>query len=144
MTENSTINIGALSINYLLDGAATGAAGMFELEVPPGAMVPPPHSHTHNEECVYVLEGKLRYSVDGDVRDLGPGDSMYSPKGSVHAFSNPHSVVARALIFNTPDIGAQYFRDVADVVNVGGPPDKAALLSVMNRYGLVPVPPNSA
>ncbi|MGH7782683.1 MAG: cupin domain-containing protein [Candidatus Binatia bacterium] len=142
MTENSTIRIGALSINYLLDGSAAGTAGMFEVEVPSGAMVPPPHSHTHNEECVYVLEGTLRYSVDGHVRDLGPGDSMYSPKGSVHAFSNPHSELARVLIFNTPDIGAQYFREIADVVNAGGPPDKTALFAVMNRYGLVPAPPN--
>ena len=137
MTENSQIRIGALSIKYLLDGTAEGTAGMFELEVPPGAMVPPPHSHTHNEECVYVLAGTLRYSVDGDARDLGPGDSMYSPKGSVHAFSNPHDELARVLIFNTPDIGAQYFHDVAEVVNAGGPPDKAALVAVMSRYGLV-------
>ena len=144
MTESSTIRIGELSINYLLDGTAAGAAGMFELEVPPGAMVPPPHSHTHNEECVYVLEGTLRYSVDGDARDLGPGDSMYSPKGSVHAFSNPHDELARVLIFNTPDIGAQYFRDVAEVVNAGGPPDKAALVAVMSRYGLVLAAPNPA
>lgn len=144
MTESSKINIGALAIDYLVDGAATGTAGMFALEVPPGANVPPPHSHTHNEEIVYVLEGTLRYSVDGEARDLRPGDSMYSPKGSVHAFSNPHGGLARVLIFNTPDIGAQYFRDVAEVVNAGGPPDRSALLAVMDRYGLVPAPPPAA
>lgn len=141
MSENSTIQIGSLTIKYLLDGTATGSAGMFELVVPPGAQVPPPHSHTHNEECVYVLEGTLRYSVDGDARDLCPGDSMYSPKGSVHAFSNPHDEIARVLIFNTPDIGAQYFHDVAEVINAGGPPDKAALVAVMGRYGLIPTTP---
>ncbi len=138
MGQNSEITIGGLTINYLLDGTATGTSGMFELVVPPGAQVPPPHSHTHNEECVYVLQGTLRYSVDGDARDLGPGDSMYSPKGSVHAFSNPHDETARVLIFNTPDIGAQYFHDVAEVINGGGPPDKAALVTVMSRYGLIP------
>jgi len=36
-----------------------------------------------------------------------------------------------------PDIGAQYFRDVAAVLNAGGPPDKAALVAVMKNYGLV-------
>lgn len=141
---DSTIKIGALTINYLLDGSGNGTAGTFELVVPPGAMVPPPHSHTHNEEIVYCLEGTLRYSVDGDVRDLQPGDSMYSPKGAVHAFSNPHDEIARVLIFNTPDIGAQYFHDVAEVINAGGPPDKAALLAVMSRYGLVPAAPGVA
>ena len=44
----------------------------------------------------------------------------------------------------SPDIGAQYFQDVANVVNTGAPPDKAALVSVMARYGLVPAAPGGA
>jgi quercetin dioxygenase-like cupin family protein len=138
MSSDSTIRVGALSIRYLLDGSASQGLGVFELEVPPGANVPPPHSHTLNEECVYVLEGTLRYAVDGDVRDLGPGEWMRTPKGSVHAFSNPHAQAARALIIQSPDVGAQYFRDVAAIVNAGGAPDLGALVAVMGRYGLVP------
>ncbi len=135
------ISIGQMTIRYLIDGAATGGLGVFELDVPPGSNVPPPHSHTANEECVYVLEGVLRYAVDDVTRDLRPGDWMRTPRGSVHQFSNPHAGRARALIIMTPDIGAQYFRDVAAVVNTGGPPDRAKLLGVMSRYGLVPAPP---
>jgi hypothetical protein len=37
----------------------------------------------------------------------------------------------------TPDIGEQYFREIATVVNVSGPPDRASLLEIMTRYGLV-------
>jgi len=114
--------------------------GVFELLVPAGSNVPPPHSHTRNEECVYVLGGVLRYAVDGVERDLHLGDWMLTPRGSVHQFSNPHNEPAHALIVLTPDIGAQYLRDVAAVVNSDGPPDKAALLAVMSRYGLVPAP----
>jgi quercetin dioxygenase-like cupin family protein len=135
------INVGQLSIQYLIDGTATGGMGVFELTVPPTSQVPPPHSHTHNEECVYVLEGMLRYSVDGVVRDLTPGEWMFTPRGSVHHFSNPHNGTARALIVLTPDIGAQYFRDVGAIVNAGGPPDREKLIGVMSRYGLVPAPP---
>jgi len=87
---------------------------------------------------VYVLEGTLRYSVGSETRDLAVGQSMSTPKGVVHAFSNPFAETARALIVNSPDIGAQYFKDVATVVNAAGPPDKAALIAVMSRYGLVP------
>ena len=112
--------------------------------VPPGSNVPPPHSHTANEELVYVLEGTLRYTVGGDTRDLGPGDSMATPCGVVHAFSNPHAGVARALVINTPDIGAQYFREVASIVNRGGPPDKAQLMATMGKFGLVPAAPPGA
>jgi quercetin dioxygenase-like cupin family protein len=144
MTESSAIKVGQISIRYLLDGARTGTMGMFEMAVPPGSNVPPPHSHSNNEECVYVLEGTLRYSVGDITRDLGPGDSMFTPKGTVHRFSNPFSELARALIVLSPDIGAQYFLDVGSVVNAGTPPDKAALVSVMARYGLVPAAPSGA
>lgn len=135
------IRVGQLGINYVVDGSSTGSIGMFELTVPPGSNVPPPHSHSNNEECVYVLAGTLRYTVGNETRDLAPGQSMSTPKGVVHGFSNPFTEVARALIVLSPDIGAQYFKDVGVVVNAGGPPDKAALLSVMSRYGLVPAAP---
>src|SRR5947199_9045599 len=90
------IKFGQLEIRYLIDGAATGGMGVFELTILPGSNVPPPHSHSNNDECIYVLSGTMRYSVDGDVRDLRPGDWMFTPRGSVHAFSNPHSEPARA------------------------------------------------
>jgi quercetin dioxygenase-like cupin family protein len=137
------INAGQLGIRYLVDGSQSQSLGMFELTVPPSSNVPPPHSHSNNEELVYVLEGTLRYTVGPDTRDLTPGQSLHTPRGVVHAFSNPFGSPARALIILSPDIGAQYFKDVAAVVNVSGPPDKSALIAVMSRYGLVPAPPKS-
>ncbi len=131
------LKVGQLEIRYLVDGAQDGGLGLFEMKVPPGAHVPPPHSHTGNEECVYVLDGVLRYSVDAETRDLKPGDWMSTPRGSVHQFSNPGAETARVLVMLTPDIGEQYFRDVAAVANAGGPPDRAKLIEVMTRYGLV-------
>ena len=139
--SNTEIKVGQLGISYIVDGSQTRSLGMFELTVPPGSNVPPPHSHSNNEECVYVLAGVLRYSVGADTRDLTAGQTMSTRRGVVHAFSNPFAETARALIVQSPDVGAQYFRDVAAVVNAGGPPDKAALVSVMSRYGLVPAAP---
>jgi len=63
---------------------------------------------------------------------------MRTPRGSVHGFSNPHEGTARALIALSPDIGVQYFRDVATIVNGGGPSVRSQLLVVMAHYGLVP------
>jgi len=140
--EQPVVTIGQLEIRYLMDGTVTGAAsGMFELTVGPGARVPPAHSHTNNEEIVYVIEGMLRYSVDDETRDLKPGERMYTPRGSVHAFSNPHDKPARALIVLTPDIGAQYFHDVAAAIASPGGPNPAKMAEVMTRYGLVLAPP---
>jgi len=135
------INVGQLNIRYLVDGSQTASLGVFELTVPPNSNVPPPHSHSNNEEIVYVLEGTLRYAVGSDTRDLTSGQSMQTPKGTLHAFSNPFGSVARVLIIQSPDIGAQYFNEVAAVVNADGPADKVALAAVMSRYGLVPSTP---
>ncbi|MGH8462163.1 MAG: cupin domain-containing protein [Stenotrophobium sp.] len=140
-TDSELIPLGQLSVRYLVDGAATKGMGLFELCVPPNSNVPPPHSHTLNDECIYVLEGILRYSVDGVSRDLSSGEWMLSPRGSVHHFSNPYAKQAKALVVQTPDIGAQYFRDVGAVVNAGGPPDREKLFGVMKKYGLVPAVP---
>jgi quercetin dioxygenase-like cupin family protein len=142
--DSDLIKVGQLEIRYLVDGSKSGGLGVFELTVPPGANVPPAHSHSHNEEFFYVMEGSIAYAVDGETRDLTPGEWMSTPRGSVHAFRNTGLQVARALVVLTPDIGAQYFRDVATVANAGGPPDRVKLLEVMSRYGLVPAAPAQA
>jgi uncharacterized cupin superfamily protein len=87
-TPGDVINIGHMTIRYLRDGSASQEM-----------------RHSANDEFIHVLEGVLRYRVD-DERDLSPGQWMFTPRGSVHAFSNPHSAPARALVTNTPDIGA--------------------------------------
>ena len=139
--QGRVAKVGQIEIRYFVDGARSGGLGVFEMTVPAGARVPPPHSHTDNEEFVYVLEGVLRYRVDDDIRELKPGEWMSTPRGSVHHFANTGTEPARALVMLTPDIGMQYFLDLAALVSAGGPPDKGKLMEVMTRYGLVPAKP---
>ena len=132
------IRIAGIEIRYLQEAGADCKASCFEMRVAPGSRVPPPHSHDAHEELVYVLDGVLRYTVDGIERDLKPGESMGTPCGSVHAFSNPHAEPARALVFNTPGISADYFREVAAIASRPGPPDVVSLASIMKKHGLKP------
>ena len=137
------IRVGQLEIRYLNESGNGCQMGCFEMHVPPGSNVPPPHSHTANEEIVYVLEGTLRYFVGSETRDLRPGDSMATPCGVVHGFSNTGDIAVRALVINSPDIGAQYFREMGLIVNAGTPPDKEKLLATMQNFGLVPGAPQT-
>lgn len=137
------IAIGALRIRYLIDGTVNGvAAGMFELTIPPGAKSPPAHSHD-NEEILYCLEGAMRCVVGGEVRALAKGNTNYTPPGVVHSFDNPHDSTARILVVNSPDIGAQYFRDIAAALAGPDGHDHAKMAAVMRRYGLTLVAPNT-
>ena len=147
MTANASpaasepIRLGGLEIHYLQEAGGGCEMGSFVMVVPPGSNVPPPHSHPGNEELIYVLEGTLRCTVGGVTRDVRAGESIATPRGVVHAFENPHAMTARVLVVNTPDIGAGYFREVAAIINAGGPPDRAKVMATMERYGLVAAPP---
>jgi quercetin dioxygenase-like cupin family protein len=50
----------------------------------PGAEVPR-HSHEHTEQLMYMLEGKLEMTVDGETRMLGAGDVVVVNRGVEHS-----------------------------------------------------------
>ena len=47
-----------------------------------GAIVPE-HSH-HNEQLTYILEGKLRFTIDGETIDVGAGEVLTIPAHKPH------------------------------------------------------------
>jgi quercetin dioxygenase-like cupin family protein len=114
---------------------------MFEFTVPPGARVPVPHSHARYDETIYGVEGVLTFTVDGKALSVGPGESCFIPRGAVHGFNNLQSVAAKGLAVATPAlIGPDFFKEMAALVNAGGPPDLAKMKETMLRHGLVPAP----
>jgi len=44
----------------------------------------PAHSHPH-EQIGYVASGRVRFDIDGDVRELSAGDGYLIPGGRTHA-----------------------------------------------------------
>ena len=136
------IRIGQLAIRFLVEGETSGGSvAVFEFDVPAGAKVPIPHSHDGYEETIYGLEGVLTWTVDGERIDVGRGQAICIPRGVVHHFDNAGDVDATALGIVTPGIlGPGYFRELADLVQAGGPPDLAAIADVMRRHGLTPAP----
>ncbi|MDX1944965.1 MAG: cupin domain-containing protein [Pirellulaceae bacterium] len=43
-----------------------------------------PHYHPVTEEIYYILEGTARMTIDGETREVGPGDAIAIPPGAVH------------------------------------------------------------
>lgn len=59
---------------------------------------PDPMRHP-GEELVYLLEGAMRFTVDGDPTDLSPGDSIHFRTDRPHTWENTSEAPARALWF---------------------------------------------
>jgi quercetin dioxygenase-like cupin family protein len=138
-----TIRVGQIEIRFLLESKDShGQLAMFEFTVPAGAKVPVPHSHERYDETIYGLAGVLTFTVNGQPVDLAAGDTCFIPRGVVHGFNNLKPSNAKALAVVTPAlIGPEFFREMAAIINAGGPPDVEKLQAVMNKHGLVPAPP---
>ena len=135
-----TILIGPLTLRFLTPGAPqTASITAFEMTVPPNGFHPEAHSHVDADELVVGIEGELTYESDGREYELHAGESAFCPHGAVHQFRNESSTTARALFVLTPGtIGIGYFREMADLLTRGGPPDPEKVRAVMKRHGLVP------
>jgi len=139
--SKEVISFNGMEVRFYLDENDTkGALTMFECLVSPSARVPVPHYHKDFDETIYGLEGVASYMIDGKAVEIGKGDSYFIPRGIVHGFENKTNDIVRFLVFINPGIfGPSYFKDIAAVVNVGGPPDIAKLKDVLLKHGLVPV-----
>jgi quercetin dioxygenase-like cupin family protein len=139
-TARTTIVLGDIEIRFLVESSDShGAATVFECRVAPDARVPAAHSHDGFEETVYGLEGVTTFTVDGDTRDLGPGEAWCIRRGQVHQFVNHGSTGSAFLSVATPGVfGPDYFEEIRGVLTAGGPPDLGALVDVMRRHGLTP------
>jgi quercetin dioxygenase-like cupin family protein len=79
----------------------------------PEGSPPPKHFHPAQDERFTVLEGRLTAKVDGVERELGQGDVLEIPRGSVHQMWNAASEPAR-VTWETRPAGRteDWFREV--------------------------------
>ena len=143
--KKETIKAGQLTIDFLLGATDTnGMAAMFEFTVPSGAKVPAPHYHEHFDETIYGVEGIMTFTVDDKAIDIGPGETLFIPRGVAHGFDNLKQETAKALAVITPALlGPDYFKEIAAIINAGGPPDVEKLKAAMTKHGLIPVKPKA-
>jgi len=145
--SEEAVKIGPLGIRFLLTGDdSNGSVSVFEVLVPAGQKLPAPaHKNDAYEETLYGIEGVLTWTVDGKAIEVGPGQALCIPRGTVHRFDNLGSEDVKQLVVISPAImGPAYFREAAEVINAaaGGPPDRAKMTEVFRRHGMtVAVPP---
>ena len=84
-TMREEIEVGELTIRFLVEGGKSGGSvAVFEFDVPAGAKVAAGHSHDGYDETIYGLEGVLTWTVEDVPIEVGPGETLFIPRGAVH------------------------------------------------------------
>lgn len=124
-----------------------GAMTMMEMTLPAG-MGPPPHTHP-GSESVYVIEGTLRYHIDGETYEGGPGSFFHIPAEVVENFEPQTD--CRLLVTYAPGGIEAFFAEAGEPAArhevppaPTEPPDIERLTEIGRKYGMDIKAPASA
>ena len=129
--------IGSFGTIYKVPSEATGGAvAIVEHVLGPHQLGAPLHRHSREDEISYVLEGELTVQQGEKVETAAVGGTIVKPRGVFHAFWNAGATPVRFLEVIAPGAFAQYFRELAPLLEGSGPPDFAAIGALAARYGM--------
>jgi quercetin dioxygenase-like cupin family protein len=137
--EGETVWLRKLGIRFMIGGEQTqGNFSLVEHPIKPRALAAPMHTHRHEDEYTYVLEGEIGFQIGEEVRVARPGDLVFKPRGVPHAFWNATDELARALEIISPAGFERYFAELAPLFPPAnqGPLDAQAVDAVRAKYGL--------
>jgi quercetin dioxygenase-like cupin family protein len=137
--EDETVWLRKLGIRFMIGGEQTeGNFSLVEHPIKPRALAAPMHTHKHEDEYTYVLEGEIGVQIGEEVRVAQPGDLVFKPRGVAHAFWNATDTMARALEIISPAGFERYFAELAPLFPPAnqGPLDEEAVGAVRAKYGL--------
>ena len=129
--------------SILLPGEDTGGAYcLLDLRVAPGKGVPR-HTHTLENEALFVLSGELEATVGDELFTLSAGDTLLAPRNIPHRLRNSGNVPNHYLIMFSPSGFEGFLRATAvpapdDAVAPTEPPAIAVqnVFELASDYGI--------
>jgi quercetin dioxygenase-like cupin family protein len=115
-----------------------GALTLLENLIAPGDG-PPLHTHAHEDESWYVLEGALRFRLGEEIAAAPAGSFVFVPRGTPHCFQNIGEEPARIIVMFTPSGMERFFDRFATLP--AGPVDPEAFRSIGAQVGMDVVGP---
>jgi quercetin dioxygenase-like cupin family protein len=85
-------NVGARNVEVVL-GVIEQGQGALE------------HSHPGTEQVCYVIEGRARAEVGGEICELGPGECCFFPPDAPHVFTAISEEPVKVLVVYSPPYG---------------------------------------
>ena len=95
---------------------------------------PPRHLHHEQEEWFYVVEGEYVAEVGDERHRLGPGDSVFAPRGTPHVWARVGEGTGRMLVAFRPAGEMEAFFDAMSQVK--GPPSREELQGLFRSHGM--------
>lgn len=147
LAPHTTLQVVADIITVLVTPEQSqGAYLLFTSRTAPGAGVPP-HRHDQEDETFYVLRGRYAFLRDGEQIVVGPGESVFVPRGAAHGFQNIAESEAELLIVTSPGrLHEGFFADLGIALPTGAtervaPPAIPVIVETAARYGIEMLPP---
>ena len=119
------------------ENLSSGAFAIVEASLPPGAMIPP-HTHTREDECNFVLEGELTLDVGGEIVHAPVGSYVVKPRGVYHALCNTGTRPVRFIEIHAPGAFENYYDEYEEIVESATSEDERlkAQVELGKRYGV--------
>jgi quercetin dioxygenase-like cupin family protein len=127
------LRFGEVEVLIRVSGDATGGAFMLMEEHEP--LDTPLHTHAHEDELFYGLEGDHVIQVGDEKHRIGPGDCVFAPRGIPHAQRRVVPRTGSVLILVSPAGLEGFFRELA-AADRAGELDADAYARVSERYGI--------
>lgn len=131
--------------NWKIPAATTGGAFSLAEQLLPQGSAPPAHRHTREDEAWIVLDGEVSFFLNGEEHLAGAGTYVFGPRGHEHTFL-VRSQTARMATLLLPGACEEFFHATGHPATAltlppATPPDMAALMEGMARFGIEMVGP---
>ncbi len=121
---------GAVRTEIQLSGAETGGAFCLLIDETPAGWSLPPHRHRHESETIHVLNGRFEVELAGARHEVGAGQSIHIPAGTVHSGGGS----GRRVVIFSPAGLEEFFRQVGKA-SPGEPHELREALELAAKHG---------
>jgi len=104
--------LGSKITGKILSEDTNGEYSVIITETPPNGG-PPKHTHTHEDELFYVMQGSYEFSYGDSLIKAEQGDMIHLPKGRSHSFKNVGSTMGKTMNTITPGGFEGFFADIS-------------------------------
>ena len=120
---------GGVETRIHVRGSETGNAFTLLTDMCPPGWRLPPHRHAGEAETIHITTGALWLEVDGQRREMHPGETVIIPSGTLHCGGTLGvEPVGRVLVFS-PGGMEEFFERLASMK------EPAAMVDLAARYG---------